>query len=307
MARAGLLLALLVATSGCALIINRPTQPLQVDSDPGGAVAALDGERCVTPCELRAPRSHDAVVTLSKEGREPAAVVFRSRLRETTLLNLIFGPPGLLLGIPIDVATGAAYELYPPYAVIPLAPATSGAPGDVRPLRELAPLRRPRFAFDVELGMGGLTWDESLLLQAGALATWQLRGPFVAGAVVDAAAGVGMGDVAGVATFAAVGGVAVTPSRSSRLVALLLAGLHRYADGPGDVLAGGGHVQWTAVFGDGFTLGVYGRYLEDLDRRGGGTFFVGYTMGGLWRERDARASPLVTPSAPPPPPAPGPR
>lgn len=308
MARAGLLAILLAASSGCALVLNRGAirQPLHVDSDPQGAVATLEGgASCETPCELPAPRSRDAVVTISKEDREPVAAVFRSRLGERTLLNLLLPFPGVVIGFATDVATGAAYDLVPPAAAVALRPAPPPESGEApRPPPEprvLDPRRPVRLALTVGLGAGGTAVSGGgALLQGSAVATFRVSDRWVVGAAADKGLEPPLlwEEPTAVSTWAVVGGMEAAPTRNSRLVALLEAGSHRYS-GTREVTlpAIGLRVDWAAVFADGFTLGLYSSYLRDLGtgtvssdpfdpvEAGGDTFVVGFALGALVRGR----------------------
>jgi hypothetical protein len=303
--RAGLVAALLATSSGCAWLVHRDKQLLGIESDPPGAVATLDGERCVTPCELPAPRSRDAVVALSKEEREPAAVEFRSRLEGTTLLNLLLPVPIGPAGIVVDLATGSTWELVPPTALVALPPARPTAEGErVRapsaptPLAPLAPVR-----WSLGLSLGGATNRAASegLLQLGVAGSVVVSAPFVVGATVDAASNLDVwGELVNASSALASAGAACTPTRNSRLTALLQAGAHRYGvsdqESAHAVLpAVGVRVEWSAIFGDRLALGAYGAYLRDLGRRtlaepydfsvevGGDTVAVGISVGLVGR------------------------
>lgn len=115
---------------GCAGLLNgaRNTQPIRLTTSPAGAIAASGDLRCETPCDLQLPRKLDAVVELSREGVEPVAVAFRSRVAGATLGNFLFGVPGIVLGLPADLLSGTGYELVPRHAHVSLEP---GVPGVV--------------------------------------------------------------------------------------------------------------------------------------------------------------------------------
>lgn len=300
MSRAWPLAALLVASTGCAFVLNRGAirQPLQVDSDPQGAVATHENASCRTPCTLSAPRTHDAVVTLWKEEHEPVAAVFRSRLGAKTLLNLVIPPPGFAIGFATDAASGAAFELVPPAAKLALKP--SAEPPQAPPVPfVLSPLRPVAFGLTLGLGFGGTPISGGeLLIQWSALGTLRVRGPWVLGASFDE----GMKppllweEPVGVSTLAVVGGLDLAPSRNSRFVALLQAGTHRYGGAVEKSLpAIGLRADWAVVFSDGFALGPYASWLRDLGSVtltsglsdpvvvGGDTFVVGLAVGALLR------------------------
>lgn len=308
MVRAWPLAALLVASPGCALVLSRGAtrQPLHVDSEPPGALATLEGTSCRTPCVLAAARTRDAVVTISTEQHEPVDAVFRSRLGERTLLNLLLPFPGVAIGLAADLVSGAAYDLVPSSVRIALPPEPPAGAAPTRAQREpraLAPLGPVRFAVTLGLGGGKIpTSDGGGLLQASALGTFRVSGPWIVGATADAGLSPpSFWDATATATtLAFAAGVQAAPTRNSRGTALLLAGRHRYeVDRAADLAAIGLRGDWTAVFGDGFALGAYVTYLRDLGRAtisrdpwdqveaGGDTVVIGLALGLLNRPAGA--------------------
>jgi hypothetical protein len=122
-----LALAVLVsgpALGGCATVLNGVHQGMPFQSDPAGATIRLvSGPTCETPCELQMRRGHDSMVTISRDGYEPAHVYIQSRLGGQIAGNLIAG--GLIGGI-VDGSNGASNRLYPNPVYVRLAPLGSG-------------------------------------------------------------------------------------------------------------------------------------------------------------------------------------
>ena len=78
----GLALILLngFVTVGCAGLIREPTQMLEINSTPPGALAELSiGRDCVTPCKLEVPRKHDIEVKFSLQGYDYLTSIVESR------------------------------------------------------------------------------------------------------------------------------------------------------------------------------------------------------------------------------------
>ncbi|WP_412061404.1 PEGA domain-containing protein [Rubrivirga sp. IMCC45206] len=107
------LVALLVATSGCATIIQGSRQDVLVDTDPSGARVTVNGyEAGETPVILDLKRDEHHHVELALEGYEP--VVFRLE-RDLDFVPAVVGNVFSfgLLGFAVDFVSGAAYELSP--------------------------------------------------------------------------------------------------------------------------------------------------------------------------------------------------
>jgi hypothetical protein len=107
-----LALALVGVTSGGCFIpymmIRGTTQPLQLASNPPGALASVSsGSSCQTPCDLEMPRSSSVIVTFSKPGCKQALV---------SIFPTISGG-GMLWGGMFGEMSGADYDLQPNPAV----------------------------------------------------------------------------------------------------------------------------------------------------------------------------------------------
>lgn len=138
----------LVLAPGCMLITRGRSQTIDVQTNPPGASVSIrpaqsDPESRTTPAQLslrRKPastvnvpgtgaRGAAYIVTASYPGYKDASVPIESisLAGDTWVGNLIWVHPFfLLLGVLVDVSTGAAYELRPSSILIVLEPQTQG-------------------------------------------------------------------------------------------------------------------------------------------------------------------------------------
>ncbi len=320
MRRAGLLAALAAGEMGCALVLRggKTTQRIAIETDPPGAIAATPRGRCETPCTLELPRKGDAAVEISKDGYEPTTAVLRSRLGAAMLANVLLSVPGVVIGIPVDVLSGAAYQLVPEEARVALRPVaqgpppgaegggavvpsamTTGPPPAPAPRAILLEPRPPgRLAVSAYFGEGVTHANgEMVTMHFGVLATGRVWDRVLVGAALDRNAEANLfGGATAIGTFvSAVAGVEALPSPSSRLVALLQVGGHEMTDFWGTVTlpAAGVRIEWTAVMRDRITLGGWAAYWHDLGteaiavpsnpaaRAGGSTGAIGFSLGVL--------------------------
>ncbi|MBX3479346.1 MAG: PEGA domain-containing protein [Caulobacter sp.] len=144
----GLAALALAATqvSACATILRTDSQKFTIESSPPGAEAKTSlGVTCTTPCTFKAKRKDRFSVTVSKDGYEPVTTEIGRKLAggggTTTFLgNAIAGGA---IGVGVDFATGAPYDLYPNPLVVELKP-VGAAPAPVAettpaPAAEAAP------------------------------------------------------------------------------------------------------------------------------------------------------------------------
>jgi hypothetical protein len=111
---------------GCATVLNGTSQPVEFQSDPAGAQAALvTGLKCDTPCKYSLKRGKDNAVTFSKEGYKSETVYVQSRTGGAALGNVLAG--GIIGGV-VDGSNGASNHLYPDPVSIRLAPVGSSTP-----------------------------------------------------------------------------------------------------------------------------------------------------------------------------------
>jgi len=105
---------------GCATVMNGTSQPVELQSEPTGAQAALiTGIKCDTPCKVSLKRGKDNVVTFSKAGYKSETVYIQSRTGGAALGNILAG--GIIGGV-VDGSNGASNHLYPDPVSIRLVP-----------------------------------------------------------------------------------------------------------------------------------------------------------------------------------------
>jgi hypothetical protein len=115
--------AVATGLGGCATVMNGTSQPVEFQSEPTGAQAALvTGLKCETPCSYSLKRGKDNAVTFSKEGYKSETVYIQSRTGGSALGNVLAG--GIIGGV-VDGANGASNHLYPDPVSIRLAPVGS--------------------------------------------------------------------------------------------------------------------------------------------------------------------------------------
>jgi hypothetical protein len=115
---------------GCATIINGSTQSVTITSNPPGArVTVLPShEALVTPGEADLSRRRVHTVLFQLEGYQPATGYLDRTNSNVTLWNLVLGG---VIGMSVDLSTGAVFRLTPDPLHVDLVPARSrSAPGD---------------------------------------------------------------------------------------------------------------------------------------------------------------------------------
>ena len=112
---ASLVLAVFALLSGCATITRGSTQDFTVDSDPQGArVAFSNGGICETPCTVEKQRKYPFTVTVEKECHEPVTAHVTSSVATSGAVGMAGNALiGGVIGIGVDVATGATKDLQP--------------------------------------------------------------------------------------------------------------------------------------------------------------------------------------------------
>lgn len=107
------------ALGGCATIIHGGKQNVSFDSQPPGARVKLsNGMRFTTPQTVSLPRGKDIIVTVGKEGykSEQVMVTREFNAAATILGNILW----LLIGVVVDIVTGAAWTLDPENVTVDL-------------------------------------------------------------------------------------------------------------------------------------------------------------------------------------------
>ena len=123
-----LTIVMLMAVS-CASIIHGSKQSVSFESSPAGAtVEVFDAMGvsygvCDTPCSLDLKRKREYKVKITKAGYAPAEMVIQKTTDGWLWGNCLIGG---LLGIIIDLSTGAAYRLDPDQLQVTLSEETIG-------------------------------------------------------------------------------------------------------------------------------------------------------------------------------------
>lgn len=96
---------------GCQTVVNGVTQPINIKTDPAGAVVAIEGvPSAVTPATIRLPRGRDTTVVVTKAGYAPETILFTTQMDGNIIGTLL---SGAIVGGVVDLATGAAFKLSP--------------------------------------------------------------------------------------------------------------------------------------------------------------------------------------------------
>ena len=98
---------------GCATIFKGSKASINVNSAPSDATVYINGiDKGATPQTLSLDRGEDHILTFKKDGYEDVKVEVNKKFDgATTILGNIVS--WALVGIVVDVATGAAYSLEP--------------------------------------------------------------------------------------------------------------------------------------------------------------------------------------------------
>ncbi len=94
---------------GCSSIVHGTTQDLQINTVPQGARATVGTQTCVTPCTLNVKRD-SATVQIEKDSYRKTFDLEKNFQWGATLFGNILWAE---LGIIIDVASGAAWDIRP--------------------------------------------------------------------------------------------------------------------------------------------------------------------------------------------------
>lgn len=108
--------------SGCATITRGTSEQITVQSEPSGASVRLsNGFTGVTPAIFTVPRKGDIIVKASKEGYEDGVLTLKAHVSGKgtagVLGNALIGG---VIGIGVDVATGASLSHVPNPAIVKL-------------------------------------------------------------------------------------------------------------------------------------------------------------------------------------------
>jgi hypothetical protein len=122
------IIALAALCVACATITRGTTSQVQIQSNPSGAEARTSmGHLCTTPCTLSFARRDEFVVTISKPGYHTEEIPVITRVAGAGAAgvagNVVVGG---LIGMTVDVATGAPLEHYPNPVIANLEPVARG-------------------------------------------------------------------------------------------------------------------------------------------------------------------------------------
>jgi hypothetical protein len=130
--RTALFLSLVVlASTGCATIINGSTQKVSITSDPSQAAVTIGEVKGTTPMEAELARKTPHVVQITKEGYRPESVKLEQAVSGAVYGNIAAGG---LIGWGVDAATGAQYKLVPDTVHVVLQPNPPALPTAATPI-----------------------------------------------------------------------------------------------------------------------------------------------------------------------------
>ena len=122
------IVACTVMLGGCATITRGTTEAWSVQTEPVGANIKLSsGEQCKTPCTLQKKRKDPFQVMITLDGYQEVDTQIVSSVKGAGAAgmagNVLIGG---IIGIGVDMATGAGKDLVPNPLVVKMAPAGSG-------------------------------------------------------------------------------------------------------------------------------------------------------------------------------------
>lgn len=120
-----LLLASLFLSTGCLTMQHGGSQIVPIDSEPPGVTVGIEpgGAGFETPGQAALERRSSYIVTFEKEGFQRQTTVIESKTSWQLWRNVIWVHPiGWVIGIMIDVASGAAHDLEPESVFVTLEP-----------------------------------------------------------------------------------------------------------------------------------------------------------------------------------------
>jgi hypothetical protein len=126
--RALALIAALVASSGCATVLNENSRIVTVQSNLPGAMVVLDG-RAIGPAPrtVQVTNSHDHTIVVHAPGHAPETCFLDATVGVGwVVLDVILIP--LILPIVIDLVTGEWRDLESTDCYVTLVPLPQGAP-----------------------------------------------------------------------------------------------------------------------------------------------------------------------------------
>ena len=132
--RAGVMVLLLLVTTGCATIINGRSQNVTFESTPPGADLTVGGLKATTPAKLTLTRNQSYTATFTKADFPERKFEIEPAPSWWLLGNAAFGG---IIGIIVDLATGSGMTLSPSDFHVDL------ATGQLTAIKEPDPPRLP--------------------------------------------------------------------------------------------------------------------------------------------------------------------
>jgi hypothetical protein len=127
--RATALGAMMMAITGCAAIFNGTRQNITATSAPDAATIAVEpgGAKYTTPASMSLERKNEYNLTFTKDGYSSGVFHVEKHLNGgMVVLDVLFTG---LVGVVVDAATGAWYNLDPATAQVVLTKAMASVPG----------------------------------------------------------------------------------------------------------------------------------------------------------------------------------
>lgn len=103
----------LMTVTSCATIVAGRTQNIPVVSSPSGAIVTIGAMKQMSPATFILDKKQDYVVKVEKEGYEPVEIVLRKGVSGWVWGNILLGLIGGVIGVSIDMGTGAASKFEP--------------------------------------------------------------------------------------------------------------------------------------------------------------------------------------------------
>lgn len=105
------LIPLCISFIGCATIMDGSTQAIGFSSNPTNALVTVDGEVIGnTPLTKDLERKETHTVLMTLEGYQPYEITLKQKSNGWVWGNILFGG---IIGLIVDVSTGAMYKLTP--------------------------------------------------------------------------------------------------------------------------------------------------------------------------------------------------
>lgn len=118
--------------TGCATIVNGERQEFRVISEPSGSAVFVDGfHRGITPTIVEMKRNQSHAVTVERPGYKPYRTTVDRSFTGWIFGNLAFGG---IIGLFIDLSTGATYEFSPDSLHVVFPPVAHGQEGSPAPI-----------------------------------------------------------------------------------------------------------------------------------------------------------------------------